>query len=448
MMDSAPLAPGYVRWVTETLERAGYDTWAVGGAIRNTLLGIPSGDWDMATRAPPKEIQRLFPRTVPIGIEHGTVGVLTRGGILVEVTTFRRDVETSGRHAVVEFADTLGEDLARRDFTVNALAWHPLREEFRDPFHGRQDLARKILRTVGRAQERFAEDYLRVLRGLRFSGRFGLTIEDDTWKALCASREHLSALSPERIREELWKVLSQDPRPSGALALYTSSGVLAALYPELAATDQNAGPDGGESLWNRTLLLTNLLPSSRPLLRLTSLLSGVGTPVEPVCGSEGVNGRGRERAAALMIRHRYSNAQTREVTELVGLGLDPPLHLSDPPSLRHWLFRTDPKRLNSFVRVWLAIARLESETEGADWDSILHLVQGLRRERCAGHPLRLEELAVNGRDLIGIGLKPGPQFGQILEGLMDRVLEDPSLNQRDELLGLLPGDSLGPGGLE
>ena len=127
-------APGYVRWVTRTLEEAGYETWAVGGAIRNILLGLPAGDWDMATRAPPQVVQRVFSRTVPVGIDHGTVGVLTREGLLLEVTTFRKDVETSGRHAVVEFADTLQEDLARRDFTINAVAWHPLRLEFRDPF--------------------------------------------------------------------------------------------------------------------------------------------------------------------------------------------------------------------------------------------------------------------------------------------------------------------------
>ncbi len=448
MMNPSPHAPGYVRWVTETLERAGYDTWAVGGAIRNTLLGIPSGDWDMATRAPPKEVQRLFPRTVPIGIEHGTVGVLTRGGVLIEVTTFRRDVETSGRHAVVEFADTLVEDLARRDFTVNALAWHPIREEFQDPFHGRQDLDERILRTVGRAQERFAEDYLRVLRGLRFSGRFGLTIEEETWKALCASIEHLSSLSPERIREELWKVLSQDPKPSGALFLYASSGVLGALYPEFAAMSSCPSPVGGGTLWDRNLLVTDLLSLSRPLLRLTALLSGVGIPDEPEIGSKGLDDQGRERAAALMIRHRYSNAQTRDVTELVGLGLDPPLHLSDPASLRRWLYRTSPGRLNSFARVWLGVSRLGRNERGADPKVTLDLIHGLRRERGAGHPLRLEELAVNGRDLIGLGLKPGPHFGQILEGLMDRVLANPSLNLRDELLRLVQMELSAPGASE
>jgi tRNA nucleotidyltransferase (CCA-adding enzyme) len=141
--------------VTSTLEDAGYETWAVGGAVRNTLLGFPSGDWDLATRAPPGVVRRLFPArsrwaslTAPWGSSPGRA-------ILLEVTTFRRDVETFGRRAVVEFADTLQEDLSRRDFTVNAVAWHPIREEFQDPFGGREDLAAGLLRAVGVASRRF-----------------------------------------------------------------------------------------------------------------------------------------------------------------------------------------------------------------------------------------------------------------------------------------------------
>ena len=252
-MTPTPKPPGSVLWVVKTLEAAGYETWAVGGAIRNTLLGLPAGDWDLATRARPGVVRRLFPRTVPVGVEHGTVGVLARDGTLLEVTTFRKDVETSGRHAVVEFAETLQEDLARRDFTVNAVAWHPIREEFQDPFSGREDLEAGILRTVGVPEERFSEDYLRVLRALRFAGRFHLHLERATWKALCSSTDRLGILSPERVREELLKVLTEDKRPSEALSLYQKSGVLVALYPELAAVHGHTRPGGVEDLWSHTL---------------------------------------------------------------------------------------------------------------------------------------------------------------------------------------------------
>ena len=205
-----PSAPPAVRWITRTLEEAGHDTWAVGGAVRDALLGRPSGDWDLTTRARPDELQELFRRTVPIGIEHGTVGVLVRDGTMFEVTTFRKDVETDGRHAVVAFADRVEDDLARRDFTINAIAWHVLREELLDPFQGVEDLEAGVLRTVGIAADRLAEDYLRVLRAFRFAGRFALKIEQETWSALCESVRDLPSLSAERIREELIKVLSAE----------------------------------------------------------------------------------------------------------------------------------------------------------------------------------------------------------------------------------------------
>jgi hypothetical protein len=399
-----------------------------------------------------------------LGIEYGTVGVLTRDGVLLEVTTFRRDVETSGRHAVVEFADTLQEDLSRRDFTVNAVAWHPIREEFQDPFHGIEDLAARFLRTVGNPLQRFSEDYLRVLRALRFSGRFGLKIEGETWGALCGCTDRLGVLSPERIREELMKILAKDPRPSGALALYGASGVLEALYPELSRVDgcRRSGKD--EDLWVHSLLLADLLPPCRPLLRLTALLQGLGAPPHLEGGEgedrgvrEGPMGyraegappsgfyeRGRDRAAALLIRGRYSNQEVRQVTELIGAGLEPPLSLADPPSFRRWLHRTDPRHLPSFGRIWLAKARLDHLRWKTDPAPVLLLLRRLRAVVRSRPPLRLEDLSVGGRDLISLGLNPGPRFGEILDHLMDRVLEDPGLNDRPTLSRLLAEAGYGP----
>jgi tRNA nucleotidyltransferase/poly(A) polymerase len=436
-MAGKPKAPGHVLWVTKTLEEAGYETWAVGGAVRNPLLGLPSGDWDLATRAHPKVVRRLFPKTVPIGIEHGTVGVLTREGSLLEITTFRRDVETFGRHAVVEFADTLQEDLARRDFTVNAIAWHPLREVYSDPFGGREDLRDRLLRTVGKAADRFAEDYLRVLRGLRFSARFRFRIHEDTWHALCACTGELGILSPERVREELMKVLGDGPRPSGALALYRSSGVLSALIPELAAVEGHNRPGQEEDLWVHSLLLADLLPARRPLHRLMALLHGVGLPGDPPADEEEMGVRAQERAAALMIRLRFSNAEIRDVSELVGVGLEPPLGLEDGPALRRWLHRAGPQRLPILARIWLAKARLDQARWDRPPEPVLEIISRLRGELRKGPPLLPEELAVNGRDLISLGLRPGPEFGVILGFLLEQVLEDPSLNQRERLLKLV-----------
>jgi tRNA nucleotidyltransferase/poly(A) polymerase len=158
--------PREVRRIAETLEAAGFDTWCVGGAVRDNLLGEVNNDFDLATAARPEDVQRLFTRTIPIGVDHGTVAVLDRHRKPHEVTTFRRDVKTDGRHAVVEFGASIDEDLARRDFTINAIAYHPLESEWRDPYDGHRDLERGVLRSVGDPSQRFREDYLRILRAL------------------------------------------------------------------------------------------------------------------------------------------------------------------------------------------------------------------------------------------------------------------------------------------
>ena len=172
--------PQPVLEIASRLERAGFETWCVGGAVRDALLGHPHLDWDLATAATPREVQRTFRRTVPVGVQFGTVGVLDAEGTMHEVTTFRRDVRTDGRHAVVEFGASLDDDLARRDFTINAIAWSPKREELRDPYGGLADLEAGVVRAVGDARERMREDRLRALRAIRFAARLGFTIEDAT----------------------------------------------------------------------------------------------------------------------------------------------------------------------------------------------------------------------------------------------------------------------------
>ena len=211
----------------------------MGGAIRDTILGKSVEDWDLATLATPEQIKRIFPRTVPIGIEHGTVGVIGNDGTLYEVTTFRKDIEHFGRHAVVEFSRSIEEDLARRDFTLNAMAWNPGTGVILDPFEGRKHLEAKMLKTVRSAKDRFSEDLLRVLRALRFAGQFDLEIEEATSDALLRAVPRLHQLSSERIQEEMMKILSKAKMPSRALNHYGISGVIAKLYPELCNGNTN-----------------------------------------------------------------------------------------------------------------------------------------------------------------------------------------------------------------
>ena len=412
-----PSAPPAVRWIARTLEEAGHDTWAVGGAVRDVLLGRPSGDWDLATKATPAELRKLFRRTVPIGIEHGTVGILARDGTMYEITTFRRDVETDGRHAVVSFADTIGEDLARRDFTINAVAWHPLREELFDPFDGLPDLERGVLRTVGAPEERFREDYLRILRALRFAGRFDLSIEAATWDALRALVGHLTALSAERVRDELLKVLNADPEPAQALDLYARSGALRVLYPELDALRGADTALQGVDRWTVSVATAVELPAGRPLLRLAALLRELG-PAD---------------AAGLLLRLRLSNAHIDETAYQAGA--DPmPAADEEPRAFRRWLSAVGGLRLAALARLELARARAERRLGGPD--RTLDVVASWRRARevrASAPPLTVGDLALDGRALMSLGLRPGPEFGRILDALLDWVLDDPARNRRETL---------------
>jgi tRNA nucleotidyltransferase (CCA-adding enzyme) len=455
--------PAAVREIARKLDAAGFDVWAVGGAVRDALLGGAVGDWDLATSARPEDVRRIFRRTVPIGIEHGTVGVLAQDGVLYEVTTFRRDVETSGRHAVVEFAQTVDEDLARRDFTLNAIAWHPLRDEVYDPHGGLGDLEHAVLRTVGTPAERFAEDYLRVLRGLRFAGHFVLKIEPDTWDALRAAVPQLHVLSAERVREELFKVLGRTPHASAALRLYEAAGALAALYPELAAlaaitlppapTDEHAAEASGtvadqDDAWLRSLRAVDALTTARPLLRLAALLHAIGMPAARARDLRGgFRYTGHERigaraAAELMRRLKASNADTEFVATLVEKQAD--LFPPDAPDagVRRWLLHVPPPLVNPLFRLRFALWRAHP-VPGGDRD-LCERWRHAHRVLAERPPLDTTDLAIDGSDLKLLGLEPGPQFGEILRALRDRVLDDPELNRRDTLLELARELAAGP----
>ena len=433
--------PDQVLWIWRTLEEAGFETWIVGGAIRDILLGRPADDWDFATRAHPKQIMAAFPRTVPIGVDHGTVGVLAPDGTLYEVTTFRRDVETFGRRAVVEFAESIEEDLSRRDFTLNALAWHPDGDQLLDPWNGATDLNEQILRTVGDPAERFAEDLLRVLRALRFAGQFGLTIEAGTWRALLSAVPELSQLSPERIQEEMMKVLSQAQKPSVALGLYSESGVFAELYPEL---DIRLREDLAHTLW-----ACDAVPRTRPWVRLSLLVALASATDDPLASvtddQEAIDATDHSRSArrraieGLMERLRFSNADTKRVAT-VAANLSPAPVSEEPAVLRRWLNRVGPEHFADIARAWLAGARAHEkpekrlpEGEGASPSDVVRRIKALRTILREAPPLTVADLALDGSDLKELGLPPGPQFGEILRYLLEEVLDRPEVNNRADL---------------
>ncbi|HEX6747423.1 MAG TPA: CCA tRNA nucleotidyltransferase [Longimicrobium sp.] len=422
--------PEVVR-IVRRLEEAGFDTWTVGGAVRDGLAGHPHKyDWDLTTAARPRDVQRLFRHTVPVGISHGTVGVLGADKHLYEVTTFRRDVETDGRHAKVSFSDTVEEDLARRDFTINAVAWHPLTHEIRDPHGGVADLRDRILRTVGDARERFREDRLRVLRALRFAGRFSMRVDPATWEAARESAPELPLLSAERVREELLKVLRGMKRPSDSLRLYEQSGALGALYPELQACV--GVMDGDEDVWTH-LLRTVDASEAKTHLRLAALLHDTGKPPTRVESEGGAEFPDHAAAGAavtlrLMTRLKFSNAERDQAVHLVAQHENLPAHDAPGPEVRRWLRRVGRAYVHDLLRLETANAKGRARPDPARVREAEALRRRADAEMRSGAALDIGDVAIGGEELRALGIPAGPRMGEILRALLERVTDDPSLN--------------------
>jgi tRNA nucleotidyltransferase/poly(A) polymerase len=405
--------------VAEALESRGHEAWAVGGAVRDALMGEARADWDLATDARPQEVERIFRRTAPIGVDHGTVGVIASDGDMYEVTTFRLDVETDGRHAVVEFSDSIEEDLARRDFTINAVAWRPSTGDLRDPYGGREDLRRNVLRAVGDPPRRFAEDYLRVLRGMRFAGRYRMEIDPATREAMEDAVGRTEGLSAERIREELVKVLG-DRHPSDALRLYREFGLLEVWYPEVAEAAGAAGR------WELNLGAVDAVSRRRPLVRLARWL----VPVSD-------DGDEREEAGReLMERLKFSNAATDRVAALLEHYDRIPGPMDSDAQIRTWLSEVGRDHVRDLVRLHIAGVRAAGGAGGERGRMLTYLWRRVHGELLAGLPLDVTDLAVSGRDLMELGVEEGPAVGLLLDELHAQALENPDLNHREELLEL------------
>ncbi len=383
--------PNEVLRIAKKLEGAGFETWCVGGAVRDNVLGYANKDFDLATAATPAQVMELFRRTIPLGIEHGTVAVLDKDRRLHEVTTFRRDVKTDGRHAVVEFGVSLEADLARRDFTINAIAYHPTRFEWRDPMAGAADLEARLIRAVGSPGHRFREDYLRILRALRFAARYGFVIEPETWNAAVEHVAGLRHLSAERVREEWFRGLQGSRQPSDLVRLWSEVGALEVWLPELVS--ERLGP--GSDRWQ----VADRIEQQDPVL-ITAYLSRdpAATLGRLKCSSTDI-----ERATAI---GRY-----------VAQRPDP----SSPEEVRRWMALVG-KAVDDLVAVRVA------EGDGA------RLRIAVEHVRASRVPLTVGDLAVDGNDLLAAGIEQGPEVGRILQDLLDQVLRQPALNTRAQLL--------------
>jgi tRNA nucleotidyltransferase/poly(A) polymerase len=425
--------PSEVLRIARTLERAGFETWCVGGAVRDALLGHQHLDWDLATAARPNEVRKLFPRTIPVGIEFGTVGVLDDNGVMHEVTTYRRDVHTDGRHPVVEFGATLDEDLARRDYTINAIAFAPTTKQLYDPFHGQLDLENRIVRSVGEPSERMREDRLRALRAIRFAARFDFVIEEKTWRSIVASAPHLTRLSAERVKQEIEKTMEQVRFPSRAFRLWRDSGALGVLVPSLAG-------------------ITDLQLTALDHLRIPGL---PGRPQRKIGRLTGLFAAAEPREIVRTLKAlRFSNSDVKWVAGIVAAWhelraeMRESLMHEDSPrdaALRRWAAIAGRTRLASVLRLADAMWWAEGEA-GLPAPSKARVASVYRRAiRVAyGDAIEIADLAIAGDDLEKIGIR-GPAVGRTLRLLLQNVINEPALNTHERLLALAKDEAAGSG---
>ena len=454
----AAVCPPPVRAVLDHLHAHGHAGYVVGGSVRDALLGRVPTDWDLATDARPDAMLHLFPGAVYENA-FGTVAV-RRDGELLEITTFRNEHEYADfrRPHRLEFGDDIRDDLARRDFTVNAIAWGldappdpptdvppgssaaaPVEPSIVDPFDGIADLGRGLLRAVGDPDTRFREDALRMVRAVRLAAVLELEVEPATLAAIATNAPLVAHLSGERIGAELTRLLAA-PRPSVGLRLAEETGLLAVIAPELAA--QRGVPQNkvdGEDLWDHTLRSVDAAPAGRPIVRLAALLHDIGKPATLADGHfHHHDVVGAQQAVALLERVRAPRATVEAIEVLV----------------RHHMFTVDPDATGAAIRRFikrvgvehvdalLELRRADDIGSGRPGDSpsLAAFRERIEAELAAEAALDRYALKVDGTDLMrDLGLEPGPRLGRILDELVELVIADPALNEAPTLLLLAQG---------
>lgn len=437
--DSVP--DGVLRVVRWAADRGGRVV-VVGGSLRDLLLGQSINDWDLATDLTPDEMRRAFPRTIEVGAKFGTL-LVPLSGKVYEVTTFRHDADYSDfRHPDhVEFTRNLEEDLARRDFTVNAMAWDPAEpEHLVDPYGGQEDLHDRILRAVGDPRERLSEDALRILRAVRLAAQLDFEIEDETFRAMGELAHLVDHLSGERIRDEINKLL-QASEPSAGFVTFLRIGVLGRILPELAECDGVAqNRHHAYDVFEHTMAAMDKSPRDNLIVRLATLFHDLGKPDTRREEGDEVHFYGHQfisekKADAIMRRLRYSNEQRQKVKHLV----------------RHHMFFYLPEWTDSAVRRFIReigteaipdlFALRKADTAGSGKKradagrKLQELWERIGDVLAKDSAFSVKDLAIGGHDVMeALGLPPGPVIGRALNHLLDRVLEDPELNVRERLL--------------
>ena len=428
--------PDYVQFCINRLESAGFAAYAVGGCVRDSLLGLTPQDFDLCTAALPEQTEAVFSdcRLILAGKKHGTVAVVTDGGI-VEITTFRTEGNYSdNRHPEwVKFVPDIREDLARRDFTVNAMAFSPTRG-FTDPFGGRADLENRILRAVGDPGTRFREDSLRILRGVRFAVKYGLRVEDHTMEAMVRLRHLMGNLARERVFDELCKLLLLVNAPD----LLRFAPILAAVIPELEPMlgfDQRS-PHHAYDLFTHTAHVCAAVPAELPL-RWTALLHDTGkipTFTTDDTGRGHFYGHAGESAKiANDVLHRLKapTALREQVVNLIGL------HMTkiqpERKSVRRWLSRLGAGTMEALLQLQEADMGSKGTGKPGELEQFAQLRALMAELQAEDACLSLKDLAVNGHDLMALGFS-GREIGKKLDFLLSLVLDEKVENTKEALL--------------
>jgi putative nucleotidyltransferase with HDIG domain len=440
-MNNVPVDP-LLKEIASYFTKQGKQAYLVGGAVRDLLLGKKAADWDLATDARPEEVMSLFRRVIPTGIKHGTVTVLYRD-VSVEVTTFRTESGyTDGRRPDrVEYAASIGEDLSRRDFTMNAMAASLPSGRLVDPFGGAADIKAGIIRCVGRPAERFSEDGLRPVRALRFASQLGFSVEGATLTAVSPCLGITAKVSPERIRDEFEKIVASG-KPSTALLLMEKTGLLELLFPDLAQCRgiEQKGCHRYDVL-DHSLLACDFAARRgySQNVRLAALFHDLGKRITLKVDMDGNRTfYQHEKESVRLARHilrqyRYPNTVIDAVTHLIGEHM---FHYTEDwgdAAVRRFIVRAGEENLDELYRLRFADAFGTTGMEPAA-DSLLPLVDRVKDVLSKSRAFSLKDMAVSGKDLIASGIKPGKHMGIILNELLEAVLDDPALNTREKLL--------------
>ena len=410
--------------------------------MRDGFLGRKSEDYDLATDAEPEVVEKLFRRTIPTGIKHGTVTILI-GSYQFETTTFRCDGDYSDgrRPDKVTYSGNIDEDLARRDFTINAIAWDLINNRLHDPHNGRDDLKKRIIRAIGVPGERFREDGLRSIRACRFSAQLNFTVHPDTLRAISENLANIPSISPERIWEELKKILVSQ-KPSRAFRMFNDTGLMDILIPELKeCSGVNQNGEHVPDVFNHSLKACDMAPSDNLQVRAAALLHDIG---KPLVESKTVEDKitfprheiiGSELTENILYRYKASNADRNRITTLVRQHT---FHYTSDWSdaeVRRFMNRVGLDILRDLISLRMAdVAAMKTDAPASTekLEELLRRIEGILE---SGDALSISSLNVNGKDIIKyLGIKGGPILGRILKYLLDCVLEDPRNNEHKCLL--------------